>query len=198
VAGLVPGLGEPADALNGVIWMMRGDCTAAALSFAAMVPVAGWAATAGKAGKRGLRWADESAEFGSRHIDDVSMPTGQRVLAYGGGGGGRPSVHSRYADDTLVYEGQQPPRVEGPVSGAQGPHTALRWDVLNRKIYQGREYDAFGNPVRDIDFTNPTYPGGASHPGHPGPPHQHRWEMNDPTIGHRSGFRRLGPEPFGW
>jgi hypothetical protein len=25
VAGLVPGLGEPADALNGVIWMMRGD-----------------------------------------------------------------------------------------------------------------------------------------------------------------------------
>ena len=55
VAGLVPGLGEPADALNGVIWMMRGDCTAAALSFAAMVPVAGWAATAGKAGKRAAK-----------------------------------------------------------------------------------------------------------------------------------------------
>jgi len=51
------------------------------------VPVAGWAATAGKAGRQGLRWADEAAEFGSRHIDDVSMPKGQRVLAYGGGGG---------------------------------------------------------------------------------------------------------------
>jgi hypothetical protein len=78
VAGLVPGLGEPADALNGVIWMMRGDCTAAALSFAAMVPVAGWAATAGKAGKRGLRWADEAADltrkprrvlFGQKRVD---------------------------------------------------------------------------------------------------------------------------------
>jgi len=34
---------------------MRGDCTAAGLSFAAMVPVAGWAATAGKAGKRAAK-----------------------------------------------------------------------------------------------------------------------------------------------
>jgi hypothetical protein len=68
VTGLVPGLGEPADALNGVIWMMRGDCTAAALSFAAMVPVAGWAATAGKAGKRAASAIQPNTLTTLRHL----------------------------------------------------------------------------------------------------------------------------------
>jgi len=52
-----------------------------------------------------------------------------------------------------------------------------------------------GNPVRDVDFTNPTYPSGAPRPGHVGPPHQHRYIVNDPVVGPRSGFRRSRAEP---
>ncbi|WP_342512471.1 hypothetical protein MKY34_17910 [Sporosarcina sp. FSL K6-1522] len=48
IAGLVPVVGELADGANGVIYAARGDVTNAALSFGAMIPVAGWASTGGK------------------------------------------------------------------------------------------------------------------------------------------------------
>jgi hypothetical protein len=101
-----------------------------------------------------------------------------------------------YGDGTRVYQGQQPPRIQGPDRDAVGPHTVLRRDTVNDRIYQGRTYDANGNPVLDVDHTIPTYPNGTPRPGHPGPPHQHRWEVNDPAIGPRSGYRRGGPEPL--
>lgn len=46
--GLIPGLGEPADGVNGLIYGLRGDETNAALSLAGMVPFLGWGATGGK------------------------------------------------------------------------------------------------------------------------------------------------------
>jgi len=113
-----------------------------------------------------------------------------------GEGSGGPPISSRYADGVPVFKGQQPPRITGPDTNAQGPHTVLRQDDVNQRIYQGREFDAAGNPVRDVDMTNPTYSHGALRPGHPGPPHQHRWEINEPAVGPRSGFKRLGPEPL--
>ncbi len=48
VIGLIPGVGEIADAVNGTIYLYRGDNVNAALSFAATVPFAGWGATIGK------------------------------------------------------------------------------------------------------------------------------------------------------
>lgn len=54
VIGLIPGLGEIADGLNGLISLARGDHVGAALSFAAMIPFAGWAATAGRFGRRAI------------------------------------------------------------------------------------------------------------------------------------------------
>jgi hypothetical protein len=108
-----------------------------------------------------------------------------------------PPIHSRYADGTPVYEGEQPPRLpDHPDPAAKGPHTVLRWDNKDGRIYQGREYDAAGNKVRDVDHTNPTFPSGKPRPGHPGPPHQHRWIVNDPAVGPRSGLKRGGPEPL--
>jgi hypothetical protein len=107
-----------------------------------------------------------------------------------------PRIRSKYADNTPVYQGQQPPRIRGPDPAAQGGHSVLRHDTVNNRIYQAREFDAAGHPVRDIDFTNPTYPNGAPRPGHPGPPHQHRFFTNNPDVGPRSGFRRNGPEPM--
>jgi len=54
VAGLIPGLGEIADGANALISLGRGDYSGAALSMAAMIPIAGAAATGAKFVRRGL------------------------------------------------------------------------------------------------------------------------------------------------
>ena len=61
VVGLIPGVGEIADGINGCISLARGDYVGAALSFAAMIPFAGWAATGGKFVKTALKYSDEAA-----------------------------------------------------------------------------------------------------------------------------------------
>jgi hypothetical protein len=48
ILGLFPVLGEPADLVNGILYVIEGDGENAALSFASMLPVAGWAATGAK------------------------------------------------------------------------------------------------------------------------------------------------------
>ncbi|MBO0587460.1 T7SS effector LXG polymorphic toxin [Sporosarcina sp. E16_8] len=53
LAGLIPVVGEVADGVNGVIYTARGDALNAALSFGAMIPVAGWASTGGKLALKG-------------------------------------------------------------------------------------------------------------------------------------------------
>ena len=99
-------------------------------------------------------------------------------------------IRSRYADGTEVLDGQEPPRIAGPSPMAIGcSHSVVRWDTINARMYQAREYDAHGHPVLDIDFTNPTYPNGLMRAGHPGPPHQHPWVPMDPTRP-AAGFRR--------
>ncbi|MDJ1174084.1 hypothetical protein [Roseofilum capinflatum] len=111
------------------------------------------------------------------------------------------TIHARYADGTPVFAGQEPKRLLGgnrplPDPRAIGPHSQLRWDTINHRIYQAREFDANGYPVRDIDFTSPTYRNGNPRPNHTSPPHQHLWQVNDPRIGPRSGFKRQGGGGF--
>jgi len=65
--GLVPGLGEVADGINGLISLGRGNHADAALSFAAMLPIGGQAATAAKFGKKGVE-AVKKARVGKRKI----------------------------------------------------------------------------------------------------------------------------------
>ncbi|GAA4459357.1 hypothetical protein GCM10023189_32960 [Nibrella saemangeumensis] len=48
VAGLIPGAGEIADGVNALLYLAEGNKTDAALSAAAMIPIAGWAATGAK------------------------------------------------------------------------------------------------------------------------------------------------------
>ncbi len=55
VGGLVPVIGEPLDGINAAWYAAEGDYTNAALSAAAMVPIAGWAATGGKFGIKGVK-----------------------------------------------------------------------------------------------------------------------------------------------
>ena len=106
-----------------------------------------------------------------------------------------PRVRSIYSDGTRVLDGQQPPRLpRTPDPSANGPHSLIRHDAVNDRIYQLREFDANGNLVRDVDMTNPTFPNGTPRPNHPGPPHQHRFSINDPNVGPASGFKRGAPE----
>ncbi|MBI4600879.1 MAG: hypothetical protein HY721_02865 [Planctomycetes bacterium] len=48
LGGLIPGFGEPLDVIHGFIYLAEGDRLNAGLSFAAAIPVGGWAATAAK------------------------------------------------------------------------------------------------------------------------------------------------------
>ena len=178
LGGLVGGkLGSeiPVAPISGIRWLAAPDGT--------MVPVL---ATVGDI-------APVASEEGS--LGKTLLMTGE------GEGGGTPKVRSRYADGTPVYQGQQPPRLPGgsqpePSPGA-GPHSRLRWDEVNNRVYQAREFDANGNPIRDIDFTSPTYPNGNVRPDHLPPPHQHLFEINDPKVGPKSGWIRVKtPSPL--
>jgi hypothetical protein len=71
VAGLVPGVGELADGANGGISLARGDEVGAALSFASMVPFAGWGATGAKWARTGIEHSDEVAT-GLKHSDEAA------------------------------------------------------------------------------------------------------------------------------
>ena len=64
VVGLIPVVGEIADGVNGSIYLARGDKLNAALSFAAMVPVVGSAATGAKYVNKGLKYGEEIVDAG--------------------------------------------------------------------------------------------------------------------------------------
>ncbi len=68
IVGLIPALGEAADLLNAGIHVARGNYGEAALSIAAMVPVLGAAATAGKLGTKAAKVATKVAG----KVDEVS------------------------------------------------------------------------------------------------------------------------------
>ncbi len=105
-------------------------------------------------------------------------------------------IHSQYADGTLVAKGQQPRRISSPDSSALGAHSVLRWDTINQRVYQAREFSAAGLPIRDVDMTSPTNANGQLRRDHLPPPHQHRFMINDRAVGVRSGFKRGTAEPL--
>lgn len=116
-----------------------------------------------------------------------------------------PKYHSIYEDGNRVPANGEPARLpEGPDPRAEGPHTRLRWDEQSParsgqgagRVYQGREFDSHGNPMRDIDFTSPTYPSGRPRPDHLPPPHEHRWFLNDPKNPKSNYKRSKNPTPF--
>jgi hypothetical protein len=70
VAGMAPIIGEPADALNTVLYFIQGDPANGSLSAMAMIPIGGEAATLTK---WGVRYGDELVDFGSRRFLRESM-----------------------------------------------------------------------------------------------------------------------------
>ncbi|MFJ5768821.1 T7SS effector LXG polymorphic toxin [Psychrobacillus sp. NPDC093180] len=80
VAGLVPGFGEIADGVNGVIYTARGDKTNAALSFGAMIPFAGWASTGGKFVKKGSDLYQRRNVVSTEKMASIYTPIYQDVV----------------------------------------------------------------------------------------------------------------------
>ncbi len=78
--GLIPGIGEFADCANGLISLVRGDYADAALSFAAMIPFFGAAATGIKQAKK-IKKAKEKVEgvydLVVKNTDDIQGYIGQ-------------------------------------------------------------------------------------------------------------------------
>jgi hypothetical protein len=62
VAGLVPVIGEAADVVNGLWYMAEGNYVDGALSMASAIPFAGYAATAAKWGRKGMKAAGAVAD----------------------------------------------------------------------------------------------------------------------------------------
>jgi RHS repeat-associated core domain len=55
VGGMAPGVGEPADALNGLLYSIEGDTWNAGMSFAGTIPLLGWAANECKMGLKRVK-----------------------------------------------------------------------------------------------------------------------------------------------
>lgn len=68
--GLVPGIGEPADATNGLLYAFEGDWFGAGTSWIAVIPIIGYFGNAAK----GLRYADEAFSF----AEEAAGPTLRR------------------------------------------------------------------------------------------------------------------------
>jgi|GEM_PF-2030650 len=105
------------------------------------------------------------------------------ALVFGGieglGSKGGPKGHSVYPDGVKVFEGNIPKRLGEALpdpKAVSSAHFRLRWDNVNGRVYQAREFNSSGKPVRDIDFTTPTKPNGQIRAGHTIAPEQHLWQ----------------------
>ena len=103
VAGLVPGIGEVADLANAAIYAAEGDYVNAAISAAAAVPFAGWAATGAKAAKRVDDAVDATRAAGT--AAEAAVKTGREAAEAAG------SAAAKKADD--VPTGSGGGRVDG-------------------------------------------------------------------------------------
>lgn len=82
IAGMAPGIGEFADGINGIIYVVQGDFANAAISGVGMVPFGGQTATGARAANRARGVIEESAQAADGAISHViRRADGTRVLA---------------------------------------------------------------------------------------------------------------------
>lgn len=152
--GLVPAFGEAADGLNSLIYLAEGDQVNAALSAAAMIPVAGWAATGTKAVRTGTKVVD-NVSTASR----VTRQVGSEALAKGAGRTATSLPRPRGIPESWVAK---PSKKGGGVkySAPDNPHHSVRVMPGNpnsphpgsrqpyvRHVRNGKSLDAQGRPV---------------------------------------------------
>jgi RHS repeat-associated protein len=118
--GLIPGLGEPVDGLNALIYLGRGQYGNAALSAAAMVPVIGSVGTGGKlAGKV------------ASHVPDGLVKNIVKAGEAGGPGAGKAFPKSvkdaarAESKNTCVFCGTPTTRTPGPNQSNRGGNNTM-------------------------------------------------------------------------
>jgi RHS repeat-associated protein len=80
ILGMVPVFGEPADAINGGIYLLEGDYVSASFSFAATLPIAGWFATSAK-------WTRSFIKYTMKYGDEANALVQQTVKQIDESGG---------------------------------------------------------------------------------------------------------------
>ena len=157
VAGLVPGFGEVADGINALISLLRGNYVDAALSAAAMIPFAGWAATAGKGVKYGLKAAD-AVETAVKHADDI-VDAGEFVIKHADEAaeavakGVGDSIQLGIADD-LLEEITDDWYGTGKIGGTSFEGAGETAKAIDPENYgKGIERDWYNNDVETGDLT---------------------------------------------
>lgn len=102
--GVIPGVGEVADAINGTIYLAEGDYLNAGLSFVSCIPVAGDAAgKGGKALNTALDYSDEALDLVSgvtKYGDDVADFAGD-IAKYGDDVADFTGDVAKHSDDIL-------------------------------------------------------------------------------------------------
>ena len=117
--GLIPGFGEIADGANALISLGRGDYAGAALSAAAMVPFAGWGATAAKVARRGANAVDAVNDARkAKVVVEGTAKAGQEVV-------NQAAKHADEATETAKKVGQDGAKVK-PKSVVANESSVLR------------------------------------------------------------------------
>lgn len=87
IVGMIPAVGEVADCINGVISLARGNYADAALSFAAMIPFFGTAATGAKIIKKAKALKKITKADEAKGVYDLIVKNGDDVQGYVGQSG---------------------------------------------------------------------------------------------------------------
>jgi RHS repeat-associated protein len=158
VAGLVPGLGEIADGVNAVIYLAEGNKVDAALSVAAMIPLAGTAATAVKF----ARTADK-AITAAKAADKVSdgSKMSKAVTKLENAAKGTKGNNSNATDFVVNSKGEAvaiPKGAKGPSSPQKGSGMSYQGGSggkgMNKKTTGVRIMDANSNQGRRVNYMN--------------------------------------------
>ncbi|MCB9277630.1 MAG: hypothetical protein H6562_01830 [Lewinellaceae bacterium] len=75
ILGLIPAAGEPADAINGVLYVMEGDLKSASYSLAATLPFVGWVSTSNK-------WAGYIVKYQNK-LHNLTFAVKNSVITFG-------------------------------------------------------------------------------------------------------------------
>ena len=154
VVGLIPMVGEVADATNALIYLAEGDHMNAGLSAMAMVPFVGMAATGVKAVRTGARASDAAASTAqvarkatqeapkkgvARVVSSLPRPVGlpESWLAKPSKKGGGTKYHSPGNPHHSVRV--MPGNPDSPFPNSRKPYV--------RHVNNGRSLDAHGRPV---------------------------------------------------
>ncbi|WP_338653482.1 DNA/RNA non-specific endonuclease [Sporosarcina psychrophila] len=154
LAGLIPVVGEVADGVNGVIYTARGDALNAALSFGAMILVAGWASTGGKLALKGNDLNQVRKVVSTEKMASIYSPIYQDVVNSPLGKTQNQldlltNTHYQLGTPNALAFNMQFPKIDIPTSIKVGD---VKVEVKNVDVGAKGTGKGIVNEVKEIDF----------------------------------------------